>query len=316
MPRSNYDKLVDQYLKGQLPEDEKKKFEAWLDMKKTRRTEDFVITPEDEERVYKQIISRAEGIKELEPLLKRPNRMPLVWAASIALILGIGAYVSWTAMRSGTPEQITATSTEKMILNDGSIVWLHVDSKLFYSESAVADTRFVKLTGEAFFEVAKDPSRPFVIECGNSKITVLGTAFSLKSRNDSLSLIVMSGKVHVETGTKEIDLLPGQQLVYSGAGDLEPAAVSDEVKASVIENTEFDMKFNDATLSEITTRIARKFNVKVSLEEDAAGNCHLTGDFTDCSLNTTLSMISEVLDITFMVAGDEVTIAGNGCAPN
>jgi transmembrane sensor len=320
MRLSNYDKLVDQYLKGQLSGEEKKKFEAWLDMKKTRRAENFELTPEDEERVYKQIMSRVEGVKELEPLLKKTTRRPMLWAASIALLVGLSAYAIWFTIGEEpgfTSGRATmASSNEKMILNDGSIVWLRGDSKIFYSESTIQDTRFARLQGEAFFEVAKDPSRPFIIECGNSRVTVVGTAFHIKSRNDSVQVIVMSGKVHVDNGQQKFDLTEGQQISYAGAGTPETLTISDEEKVEIIKDTEYDMKFNDATLDAITKRISQKFNVNVELENEAAGRCHITGDFTDCSLDTTLAMISEVLDVNYEVNAGKVIISGMGCSSN
>lgn len=315
MRRSNYEKLVDQYLKGELSGAEKKKFEAWLDMKKTKRTEDLVLTKDDEERIYREIISRAEGIRSLEPLLKKPTRWPMIWAATIALLVSVGAYAIWiNIQRNVVP--VAVSENQKMILNDGSIVWLRGDSKLFYSESAIPGKRFAKLDGEAFFEVAKNPDKPFVIECESTRVSVLGTAFNLKSRHDSVELIVMSGKVRVERDEKRVELTSGQHLVIAGNGDLSPVLASQEEKVEIIRSTEYDMKFNDATLIEITKRISKKFDIEVTIVNTAAAACHLTGDFTDCSLTTTLSMISEVLDITYIVTPGSVKIDGTGCTPN
>ncbi len=88
--------------------------------------------------------------------------------------------------------------------------------------------------------------------------------------------------------------------------------VADEV-AAITAATEYDMQFNDATMDQVAARIAKKFDVDLTVENQQVYRCHLTADFTDNSLDVTLQMLSELLDVTYQINKNVVTISGSGC---
>ncbi|MCW3125858.1 MAG: hypothetical protein JWO03_1516 [Bacteroidetes bacterium] len=156
-------------------------------------------------------------------LVQQPKVVPMnrfrIWAlaASLLLILGIG-YVMYQMNREPKWNNVaTANETKKVQLPDGSVIWLNSNSELAYKDK-FGDNRDVKLTGEAFFEVAKDPEHPFTIASGGTVTQVLGTSFNVRAytAENKVEVSVATGRVSfAEAGTehKEI-LLPGDMGSY------------------------------------------------------------------------------------------------------
>ena len=87
-----------------------------------------------------------------------------------------------------------------------------------------------------------------------------------------------------------------------------------EPSKEVIRGTEYDMHFKDTGMKDVITRIEKKFNVAVSMKNERLKNCMITADFTDQSLEQTLSMISQVLDLQYEVTENgQVVLSGGGC---
>jgi ferric-dicitrate binding protein FerR (iron transport regulator) len=209
----------------------------------------------------------------------------------------------------------TRTGVEKVILNDGSLVWLRGESKLVYYEKPDEGIRYSELQGEALFEVAKDAARPFIIQCGEVRLKVLGTSFSVKTGINELELKVLTGKVNLssEVNKVTVDVEPNEQVTYRSNGEIEKLSLAKEAVAAITENTGYNMQFSNISMAEVFKGIEGKFDVKVNLVNPRIGNCHITADFTDHSLESTLQMITEVLDVNYSREGDLITVNGNGC---
>src|SRR5690349_16594417 len=134
MKRTNLVDLMQRYITGQVTAEEKKKIEAWLDVKKNDDGRDMLLSPEDEERLFRQLtssIENAEGIKAFRPAARSSKRWLAIAASLIVLIMS--AYTVWFfSSHTGDHQTITTTQAEKTILDDGSIVWLRKASRLTY----------------------------------------------------------------------------------------------------------------------------------------------------------------------------------------
>ena len=317
MKRTNFDDLLHRYVTGKVTEQEKAKIEAWLDVKKTDEGADMTMTEADEERLFRLISSNVdEGkVKAFRPEADHPfgwNAGRWLRVAAAVVFLATASYVLWYA----TPRTYNTTAGQeiaKVILDDGTLVWLGKNSRLTYDDDHMG-TRLASLSGEALFEVAKDPGRPFSITCGDVTVSVLGTSFHLRSRGDTLELQVLTGKVSLASkGTAETTVvLPHEVARYVGR-TLTKAGLSEDQVTRITARTEYNMRFVHTTMAEVLSRIEEKFEVKVKLENRGVNRCRLTADFTDRSLEDTLAMLAELLDIQFSVDGNTVSITGNGC---
>jgi ferric-dicitrate binding protein FerR (iron transport regulator) len=202
------------------------------------------------------------------------------------------------------------------MLSDSSIVWLKGNSSILYSKDFNDNERKVKLTGEALFEIAKDPHRPFIIECGDLRARVLGTSFNIKSNDHDVEVFVLTGKVALssEGNSQGLIVHPNEKALYhTAAKQLEKVMARQSERATKIAGTQYSMRFQATRMQEIIRRIEGKFDVRISLSDEKLNNCTITADFTDQSLDRTLSLISQTLDIQYEIKNDQVRLKGTGC---
>jgi transmembrane sensor len=104
---------------------------------------------------------------------------------------------------------------------DGTKLWLNSASSITYPTAFTGNQRFVKLTGEIYFEVVHNPNIPFVVKAGNQVITDLGTSFNVNANNEegAITTTVLQGSVKIFVGTKTNLLFPGQQEISSVEGE-------------------------------------------------------------------------------------------------
>ena len=126
---------------------------------------------------------------------------------------------------------VTAIGGEyALILSDGTRVWLNADSELEYPVEFVKKERIVKLSGEAYFEVAPNPEQPFIVEAGGIQTRVLGTSFNIQAyRNEKSTLLTGSIRVAVADGGDAVVLTPGREAIWEkGSGAIQVEAVNAE----------------------------------------------------------------------------------------
>lgn len=145
-----------------------------------------------------------------------------VAAACAVIIMSFTGYQFFTPSHNNTIA-ITSTKTfskdiRLICLPDGTRVWLNQNTLIEYPTEFAENERAVKLTGEAFFEVKRDVSRPFVITSGPIKTTVLGTSFNISSyANKEPQVNVRTGKVKVESNENVVFLIRGDKAIYNNA---------------------------------------------------------------------------------------------------
>jgi len=320
MERSDFSRLMERYLKDEVSEQERIKIEAWLEVRKTDGG-DLEFSSGDQENLFRKITSNMDNLDEiiaLRPEIEKKtssHRWLLGIAASI-LIVSLVSLGLWTAFRqrNNKLEVVSKEGVEKVILNDGTLVWLRGKSKLSYYEQSNG-FRYGRLEGEALFEVAKDAAHPFVLACAGVEIKVLGTSFNVKTTHDLLELKVLTGKVHVlsEKNNLSIDVEPNEQVIYNGEGEIKKSSVDKETLPALTANTEYTMSFRNTLMQEVLKKLEDKFNVNIEETNEQISHCRITADFTDHSLDSSLQMISETLSIKYSKEGNTITLSGSGC---
>lgn len=110
----------------------------------------------------------------------------------------------------------------KVVLSDGTVVYLNSESELKYPVQFEGDVRMVSLTGEAYFEVKKDARHPFVVNMSASSVVVLGTSFNVRAYKDEkkVTATLVEGKVRFNAEGKSVSLEPGEQAVSMNTGKI------------------------------------------------------------------------------------------------
>jgi ferric-dicitrate binding protein FerR (iron transport regulator) len=269
-----------------------------------------------------------------------------VWYAAAAVLAAFligGLYIYWNI--GGKPTQYTwesMTATRHLIENvntsdkpvtvalpDGSAVSLAPHSRIGYAgnfDSTV--TRDVYLSGEAFFEVTKNPDRPFRVFANEIVTKVLGTSFTVRSfENDTtIQVIVRTGKVTVYSQTAvntrrsatdhkpgEVILTPNQQLVYEKAGQKFQKVLLDDPLLIVPRVTEQKMEYEDARLASVFTELSKAYGIGIVYDSELLERCTVTADLKNETFYHKLDLICSAIGATYEVIDGQVVIQSNGC---
>lgn len=180
-------------------------------------------------------------------------------------------------------------------LTDGSNVWLNVGTVFTYPAAFAGNTRKVEISGEAYFEIARDVSRPFIVTKGNAQIEVLGTHFNVNAYDNEAAMRVtlMEGSVRVKEGTASGLLKPGQQAILSAKNSGKIQVVKGDVdKVMAWKNGIFN--FDGAPLDEVMRQLERWYDIEVVYEKGVP-DIEFVGKM---SKNIHLDDLLEILEMT------------------
>ncbi|MFT3825768.1 MAG: FecR domain-containing protein [Chitinophagaceae bacterium] len=198
-------------------------------------------------------------------------------------------------------------------LPDGSVIWLNAATTIKFPLSFSGDDREVKLTGEAYFEVATQIAdghkTPFKVKVGNNAaIEVLGTHFNVSSYagDSKVKTTLLEGSVKIVKNNRSSILKPGQQAVIGKSDEIEVVKKTDTNEAVAWKNGEF--KFESADIKEVMGQISRWYNVDVIYDGDFS-NVHFSGTMSRyVSVIKILDMLQLTGEIHFVVDGRKVTV--------
>ncbi|TDB67914.1 FecR family protein [Arundinibacter roseus] len=222
--------------------------------------------------------------------------------------------------------------TEKPLvinLEDGSKIHLQKGSRIRYPEPFAKNLREIHLQGEAFFEVAKNPERPFWVYTQELVTKVLGTSFWIRAYDESKEIVVKvkTGRVSVfsmegnkpqkkRTNIRErqgVILTPNQQIVFSRS---EIRMVKSLVKEPTIitSNPVFQQfEFEDRPVSEVFFLLKKAYGVDIIYNEDLMFSCPLTANLNGLSLYQKLDVICKAVESEYEIIDGQIVIHGTGC---
>ncbi|GAB3664832.1 hypothetical protein GCM10028791_40530 [Echinicola sediminis] len=259
----------------------------------------------------------------IRPLYKSANQGWSTFGRSIAasiLLMGM-LMIAYATIFSPVEEEMPIVAEVAMIhkevpkgmkksvsLPDGSRVILNAGSSISYPEEFGA-SREIELKGQAFFDVKRDPSRPFIVKSGDLQTTVLGTSFDVKAYEDQdqLHVAVVTGKVKVATGNGiETHITPREATFYNSK--------TREVKKEIYDYETLIgwkdkiLKFQDAQYPEVFNRLSNWYNVSFVFEKGVLLKGDYTGRFEDQSLKNVLFGMEYSAGITFEIEGQTVYV--------
>ncbi|PZR22654.1 MAG: hypothetical protein DI535_25755 [Citrobacter freundii] len=268
---------------------------------------------------------------DLQPEIEEPRiRKIPVWkkvmrmAAAVVVLggLSIGLYSlvntssSTGAEHKDLVQKLNAKGVKSTIaLADGSKVWLNADSKLQYPKSFTGNTREVYLNGEAFFDIEKNPSKPFIIHLAKGTIRVLGTSFNIKAYDNEpiVETSVSTGKVAFIPKLKNnakadtIFLTPNNKVTYQLETEktTTEATVSEEDKAW----TEGKLIFRSMLFEEIAIELERNFGKRVVFDDEQIKSYKLTGSFQNNTLSEILYYLSKTKSFSYSITDEQIVIS-------
>ena len=241
----------------------------------------------------------------------------LAWQGNAKLVKLDNGRIAYEAQSGARPATITYNTLSNprgsrvidMKLADGSLVWLNAGSSVTFPVSFSGKERKVSVTGEAYFEIAPDKTRPFLVSfaSGNRKgtVEVLGTHFNINAYDDESSsrITLLEGAVKVTTGTDAITLRPGQQAAVAGNLEVINNANLEEVMAW--KNGKFF--FHKADVHTTMRQIARWYDVEVMYEGNIEG--FFNGTISrDENVSATLKKLQLTGEVQFEIKDKKIIV--------
>lgn len=196
-------------------------------------------------------------------------------------------------------------------LTDGTVVWMNSDSKLKYPMQFTGQQRRIFLVGEAYFEVAPDPERPFVVVTNCQEIEVLGTKFNVCAYPNEMTVTTLvEGSVNLSNFVtlEECRLVPGEQAVIDPVTN--EMTVSQVNAGDIIAWTQGMFVFNDNTLDQVMQKLERWYDLPVNYIDSRAKEITFKGNLPRYSdLKTVLNMIEKVSPARFKIDRQQVIVS-------
>lgn len=279
-----------------------------------------------EERIFRSITGNAPVIPAAAPktgVLRKLLRITA--AAAVVIALGMATYRLFMASNI-RPSQLVVvqdTITTKaghssyVTLPDGTHIRLNGASTLRFPHSFTGDSRIVYLDGEAFFEVAENAARPFIIQSPAFTTRVLGTSFNVKSRTSNLQqseVSVATGKVCVNTVTSitadsVVILTPGEKTDFR-AGTFKKAFADVHTIGAWKEHCFY---YTQTPLSEILNDIHTCYGISFRIKTPAVLSCTYSTTFKHMTPEQIMQTLSLMSDVTFTKKGSVIEVAGRSC---
>jgi len=248
----------------------------------------------------------------------RPSLNYYSYRIAAVLVLGVLFTFSWIYVnRMMSMERVLAEEVPvELILEDGTTVIVNRNSSLKYSKIFGQEERKVYLSGEAWFDVARDTTKPFVIDAGAALVEVLGTSFNVNAykKNPTVEITVESGLVGMSPKDNQKDLI----VMKAGSGgsynksqkELKLIPTSDPNSLSWKTRELF---FDASTLREVAELVNRVYDTHIVIMNEELASCPITVTFRDQTLEAILNVLELTLDLQLTLEGDEIRLDGEGC---
>lgn len=326
------DQLIAKYLSGNASQDEIRELEEWkaasgnnlsvfqADAQAWENSADYLTEgalQTDRENIQAEIIKH-----QFTRIAKYRLLTSWLRIASVLIIpmLLAGAWYFWRPAGKDTPDNQYCTisspkgNVARCTLPDGSEVWVNSGSTVKYNTALFnKDLRELSIEGEAYFEVAKDKSRPFRVITPAASIRVTGTSFNVRAyaEDQTIEAVLTEGSIEMKLNNKVsqlVKLVPGERAVYN-TGEMEMVIT----KVNPHEYGSWrngEVVFDNATLNDLLKELSRIYDIKFYLEDKDMGNTRFKGMFSyDSDLIDALEKIKRTSGIDYLIRNKEVWLS-------
>jgi len=265
----------------------------------------------------KVVSSRQSAVGSQQSNIPRaiPMYNILLRVAAVLIILAFPAFHLYKYLQQPAIKEFAAgTGRAETLLPDGSHVMLNSGAVIKYPERFKGKKRAVSLDGEAYFDVAHNASKPFIIATDGIRVEVKGTSFYINTHSWSgdFELVLTSGKVELyfenQPGQARV-LNPGEKAIVHG----NQIIISTNTDANYMAWKTHKISFNNEPLNSVAATLSKVYQANVRLGNTSLAGCRLTATFDNQSLESVLNVLKATLDVDIRNSGSLVEISGKGC---
>ncbi|MDF7815064.1 FecR family protein [Hymenobacter sp. YC55] len=349
MTEAEFEDMLQRYLDGTSRPGERELVELWSNQLGAPENVRLPRSEHEQVRVamWRQIEHLTndanENVAPTGRVLQHPASFwhaPVVrWVAAVLLLIGAALVAvlphKWqsetatsasTAASSWVQHRNAGKQVQLLTLADNSRITLYPGSSLQYKSGLAGPRREVKLKGEAFFQVAKNPARPFLVYTDQLVTTVLGTSFRVKAyAGRKNEVAVHEGRVSVQIrqgaelsatpvrpATRGVVLLPNQQVEYSA---LAPRPLRKKLVANPLVLAPLTLTFEKQPVSKVLEALEKSYGVDIAYNQSKLINCTITVTFYQESLYEKLDMLCTALGASYSPTDNaRIQFDSNGCS--
>ena len=306
MDKIYYKELIEKYFDGNITDAVIKELSDWI--KNDRHLQnwweeefsksDAGINPVLRDKLFARIKEQTQGKEETQgkenPRTIRMN--PWKWAAAIVLPICIAFFTYYLVDSSqtvGAPFIVKADKGDKATIElpDGTNVVLNSASQLSYLNNFGENGRRVQLNGEAYFKVAHDEKRAFIVQVGDLEVKVLGTSFNVSAYEDAkdVTVVLLEGKVGVYAQKMSHIMKPGDKIEYNKA--THKITATQVHPSDYIEWTKGNIYFEKESLENIMKTLSRIYDVEIRFDSNKLPNEYFTGTIPGGGIQNALNIL-------------------------
>ncbi len=259
----------------------------------------------DVNKAWERFQNKISGQHEPAKIINHRRFSWLRIAASVILVAGLGITLFMLVNKNTEPKEMVAQTGQNVLidtLSDGSIITLNKRSTVTYPSKFKGNTRAIALKGEAFFNVAPDKKKPFIISVNDVQVTVVGTSFNIKSENGNTEVVVESGVVQVTRSGKTVELNAGEKILMpADDNSATKEKVSDKLY-NYYRTKEFVC--DDTPLWKLVEVLNEAYDAKITIGRKELNDKRITTIFYNESLEKILEIIHLTFDITVIKKED------------
>lgn len=294
-------------------------------------------------KVQELLPASGEGHMHYRRRKRRRIVLKVIMYAGVTITAAVFTRSLWQPKKAEVkekPMQLVATqngSRTKTLLPDGTTVWLNAGSKIYFDNDFAGATREVKLEGEAYFDVTKNPNRPFIVHAGGINIRVLGTVFNVRSypADKTVETTLIHGLVQVTRNgypkQKPVFIHPNEKLVIdkvleSGEGSAakniteqkdkpEPVIKLAQLDSTVKEADRVEtawvynrLEFRGENFEELAGKLERWYNVSIVFEDEKVKQLTFNGSFERETIEQACMALKAAVPFSFTIHGHEIKI--------
>lgn len=313
--------IVSRILRGKASKEELQQFNSWYDkgIDSEWHIQDY--KKRNKEQVESEILLNIHRATRTQIPKSNTRHVFFSWkvAASIVLVVGMGILAVTTQYSTPSVPIVAKFLTfenlkgmiKKVRLPDGSTVSLFHNTRIQVAEN-FSENRFVKLSGEAFFEVKRDTLHPFRVESANLTTEVLGTSFLIRNQPDQEEVVaVKTGLVKVLDQVDSVFMLtPNLRLDYAEqTGSVSTIAENDPVFSW----TEDVLVFDNTSMEDMIKTLEDWYGVKITSDIKATNSCQISGAYKNQSLENLLQLIQYSIPLTYKIDAKDITLNFKDC---
>jgi ferric-dicitrate binding protein FerR (iron transport regulator) len=315
------EELLVKYLAGEATPEEAITINDWLETEENKIHFGELQSIWNGVRPSKDTLTRdkAEAWKRIEATLGGVKRrqVPGVFhnrTFAIAATILLAAVAALLYFRRGPSSELigvtTTDSTRYLTLDDNSRITMYNNTGVLVPKEFKGDVREITLVkGEAYFSVAKNEEKPFIVHAGFANIRVLGTEFNVIVKDGEVVVGVNEGKVLFYTTNDSVFIEKGMAVAMKPAKAAEPVSMSSNAWAYATRK----LVFKDTPMEDVIAVVEKTYGRTFRVNNDKVKNCKLTATFDGESIENVVFLITQTLDLKLQKNGEVFILDGEGC---